>query len=95
MQLAVILLASLVFAVYVCDYAWLKLRAAYPRLGQAFSSVHMTRLYAIEIKGGKTEYELDAQQPEVTLPCVRSLLSHLGQKPCWYLQRQSQKPIPM
>jgi hypothetical protein len=95
LQLAAALLAALLIAIYTCDYAWLKLRAAYPRFGQAFGTIHMTRLYAIAIKGGKTEYELDAQQPEVTLPCVRSLLPHLGQNPCWYLQRQSQKPIPM
>lgn len=95
LQLAAALLAALVVSIYAGDYGWLRLRAASPKFGQAFSTVQMTRLYAISIKGGKTEYELDAQQPEVTLPCVRSLFPHLDQQPCWYLQRQSQKPIPM
>lgn len=95
LQLAAAILGALVVAIYAGDYGWLRLRATYPQLGQAFSTVQMTRLYAISIKGGKTEYELDAQQPEVTLPCVRSLFPHLEQKPCWYLQRQSQKSIPM
>ena len=94
-QLAAALLAAVVVAIYAGDYAWLRLRAAYPRLGQAFGTVQMERLFAIQLKSGKTEYEMDAQQPEVTLPCVRSLLPHFDQKPCWYLQQQSQKPIPM
>jgi hypothetical protein len=94
-QVALLLLAATALAIYSGDYLWLGLRAAYPRFGPAFSTVQMERLYAVELKSGKTEYQLDAQQPEVTLPCVRSLLPHLGEKPCWYLQRQSQKPIPM
>jgi hypothetical protein len=94
-QLAFLLVAGAALAIYSGDYLWLRLRAAYPRFGPAFSTVQMERFYAIELKGGKTEYELDARQPEVTLPCVRCLFPHLGEKPCWYLQRQSQKPIPM
>ena len=94
-QLTLLLVGGTALAIYSGDYVWLRLRATYPRLGPAFGTVRMERLYAIELKSGKTEYELDAQQPEVTLPCVRSLLSHLGEKPCWYLQRQSQKPIPI
>ena len=43
----------------------------------------------------KTEYEFDTQQPEVDAPCVHALFPHLGDSPCWYLQRNSQKPIPM
>jgi hypothetical protein len=79
---------------YDGDYALLRLRMVFPRLGAAFDSVQMERLYAIALNG-KTEYELDAQQPEVTLPCVRALFPHLGYSPCWYLRRNSQKPIPM
>jgi hypothetical protein len=94
-QMALLPLAATALAIYAGDYLWLRLRAAYPRFGQAFSTVQMERLYAIQLKSGKVEYEMDAQQPEVTLPCVRSLLPHLGQEPCWYLRRQSQKPIPM
>ena len=92
---AIALLLALLVLTYAGDYAWLRVRAAFPRLGQAFSSIRMERLYAIPLNGGKTEYEFDAQQPEVTVSCVHSLFSHLGARPCWYLQRQSQKPIPM
>jgi hypothetical protein len=81
--------------VYAGDLLLVRLRMAYPTAGAAFGSVKLERLYAIPQKGGKIEYEFDARQPEVTVPCVRSLLPHLGYSPCWYLRRNSQKPIPM
>jgi hypothetical protein len=92
---ALVLVLALFAIVYAGDYVVVRLRAAYPRLGSAYDSVQMVRMYAIPLKNGRTEYELDAQQPEVTLPCVRALFPHLGYKPCWYLRRNSQKPIPM
>jgi hypothetical protein len=81
--------------VYAGDLLSVRYRMAYPKAGGAFGAVKMERLYAIPQKNGKIEYEFDAQQPEVTVPCVRSLLPHMGYSPCWYLQRNSQKPIPM
>jgi hypothetical protein len=90
--LSVVTLAALVYA---GDYVALGLRAAYPRLGSAFGAVQMVRLYAIPLKNGSVEYELDARQPEVTAPCVHALFPHLGYGACWYLRRNSQKPIPM
>jgi hypothetical protein len=81
--------------VYVGDLLWVRLRMAYPEAGAAFASVTMERLYAIPQKSGRTEYEFDVRQPEVVTPCVRSLLPHMGYSPCWYLRRNSQKPIPM
>ncbi len=86
---------ALVAIVYAGDYAVVRLRVAYPRLGRAFDSVQMEKLYAIALKNGRTEYQFDALQPEVTVPCVRALFPHLGYSPCWYLRRNSQKPIPM
>jgi hypothetical protein len=87
----------LIFAalVYVGDYAVLRFQMARANNGAAFGTVKMERLYAIPQKNGKTEYEFDAQQPEVTVPCVHSLFPHMSQSPCWYLQRNSQKPIQM
>jgi hypothetical protein len=86
---------ALLAMLYASDYVVVRLRAAYPRLGSAYDSVQMVRLYAIPLKNGRMEYELDARQPEVTLTCVRALFPQLGFKPCWYLRRNSQKPIPM
>lgn len=86
---------ALVAIIYFGDYLRVRLRASYPRLGAAFGSVHMDRVYAIPLKNGSVEYELDARQPEVTVTCVRALFPHLGYQPCWYVRRNSQKPIPM
>jgi hypothetical protein len=86
---------ALVAIIYAGDYAVVRLRAAYPRLGNAFGSVQMERVYAIPLKNGNVEYELDARQPEVTVSCVRALFPHMGYQPCWYVRRNSQKPIPM
>ena len=88
-------LIALVALVYAGDYVALRLRAAYPRLGEAFGAVQMERVYAIPLKNGGIEYEMDARQPEVTLDCVHSLFPHLGYSACWYLRRNSQKPIPL
>ncbi len=92
---ALLSLAVLLTLFYIGDYMVVRARVAYPRLGPAFDSVQMARLYAIPLKNGKTEFELDAQQPQVTVPCVRALFPHLGYSPCWYLRRNSQQPIPM
>lgn len=90
-------LGLILFAIllYGGDYLFLRLRIAYPRYGTAFGSVEMDRLLAIPLKSGKTEYELDATQPPATLSCVHALFPHLGNQPCWYLQRKSEKPIVM
>jgi hypothetical protein len=81
--------------IYAGDYFVVRYRMAHPQAGDAFGTVQMERLYAIPQKNGKIDYEFDARQPDVTMPCVRSLFPHLGNSPCWYLQRNSKKPIPM
>ena len=87
-----VLLAALMYA---ADYGVLRYRMAHPNAAPVLGNVSMQRLYAIPQKNGKIEYEFDARQPEISVPCVHSLFPHMGQSPCWYLQRQSQKPIPM
>jgi hypothetical protein len=90
-----VLVVALAALVYAGDYAVVRLRASYPRLGNAFGSVQVVRLLAIPLKNGRVDYELDAVHPEVTVTCVQALFPHLGYQPCWYVRRQSQKPIPM
>jgi len=89
------LAVALAVIIYFGDYMGVSLRASYPQLGAAFGSVHMDRVYAISLKNGNVEYELDARQPEATVTCVRALFPHLGYQPCWYVRRNSQRPIPM
>jgi hypothetical protein len=90
--LAVLLILAAV--VYAGDSIVLRYRMA-KRSGAAFGTVQMERLYAIPQKSGKIDYEFDATQPMVTMTCVHALFPHAGYSPCWYLQRNSQKPIPM
>jgi hypothetical protein len=92
---AAVLVVALAAIVYAGDYAVVRLRVASPRMGNAFDSVQVVRLLAIPLKNGRVDYELDATQPEATVTCVRALFPHLGYQPCWYVRRQSQKPIPM
>src|SRR5579863_8470023 len=92
---AVIGIVVALVAAFIVDYAVLRAKMMFPKLGAATGTVQMTRLYAIAQKNGRTEYELDANQPEVTMPCVRSLFPHMGNSPCWYLQQNATKPIPV
>jgi hypothetical protein len=84
-----------VVAAFVLDYLVLRAKIMFPKLGAATGTVQMTRMYAISEKNGRVEYELDANQPEVTMPCVHSLFPHMGNSPCWYLQQNANKPIPV
>jgi hypothetical protein len=92
---AIVAILLLLALLYSGDYFLVRWKLAHPKAGDAFGTVKMERLYAIPQKSGKIEYEFDAQQPEVTTPCVHAVFPHMGEAPCWYLQRNSQKPIPM
>jgi hypothetical protein len=82
-------------ALYMVDAAWFYVRQTYPSVGKANGSVHRVRLLAIPDKGNKTEFEVDAVQPEEDVPCANSLFSHGGERPCWYVVRHAKDPIPM
>jgi hypothetical protein len=85
----------LLVLLYCGDYCFLRLRITCPKIGKGLDSVQMERLYAIPLKSGKLEYDFDPQQPAQTVPCARSLFPHMGYQTCWYLKRQSDKPILM
>jgi hypothetical protein len=87
--------AMVLVALYLLDATWFYLRRAYPAAGEASGSVHRVRLLAIQDKGNKTEYQVDALQPEEDVPCANSIFAHGGQGPCWYVQRHAKDPIPM
>jgi len=86
---------ALLLLVYLCDFLWFQLRVHYPAVGPTMSSVHRYRLLAIPLKNNKVDYEIDSQKPEEDLPCVRSLFSHAGIRPCWYVTRHAKDPITM
>jgi hypothetical protein len=93
-QIAMAIVATVV-VLYVGDYALLRAKLMWPKLGAGTGTVTMLRMYAIPQKNGRVEFEMDANQPQVTVPCVHSVFPHLGNSPCWYLQRNSDKPIPV
>jgi hypothetical protein len=84
-----------IVAAFIVDYVVLRAKLMFPKLGDANGTVQMTRLYAISEKNGRVEYELDANQPQITMPCVHSVFPHMGNSPCWYLQQNATKPIPV
>ena len=93
-RLASMLLGLLLFF-YLADLVWYELRALFPKLGVANGSVHRTRVLAIAEKNNKVEYEVDSIRPEEDVPCAHSLFPHTGNRPCWYVARHANDPIPM
>ena len=49
--------------------------------GDPLESLKTLRVLAIPEKNGKTEYEVDAQNPEQTITCVHSFFPHSGYSP--------------
>lgn len=79
-----LLLVLAMAAVYGADYLVARSRP--------LGSVQVQPYYAVPQKDGKIEFIM--LDPEVD-SCVNSLLPHLGQQPCWYLNRRKQKRIDM
>jgi hypothetical protein len=86
---------ALFLALYLVDFASYELRVLIPKLGASNGSVHRVRLLAISSKGNKVEYEIDAVHPEEDVPCSHSIFSRGGNRPCWYMVRHANDPIPM
>jgi hypothetical protein len=87
-------LALLAF-VFCVDYLFLRFRMIHPKPADPFESLKSLRVLAILEKNGKTEYEVDAQNPEQTVTCVHSLFPHMSYSPCWYVKPRLNQPIPM
>jgi hypothetical protein len=80
---------------HAADYLYLRARMLHPKPADPFESLTALRVLAIPEKNGKTEYEVDAQNPQRTVTCVRSLFPHSGYSPCWYVKPRLNQPIPM
>jgi hypothetical protein len=88
-------IVALFVALYLVDLAWYELRVFIPKLGASTGSVHRIRLLAISSKGNKVDYEIDAVHPEEDVPCSHSIFPRRGNRPCWYMVRHANDPIPM
>ena len=92
---ALVYLACVVILAYVCDLVYFRLRMFHPQPTNPLETFTAPRLYAIGVKGGKVDYELDEQNPEQTWTCAHSLFPQAGYSPCWYIKSKSRQPIPM
>lgn len=81
--------------VYAIDYTSVRIRMRHPKPDDPLETITALRLLAIGEKGNKTEYTVDAVQPQQTGVCVHALFPHLGSSPCWYLKKKFAQPIPM
>jgi hypothetical protein len=81
--------------IYGGDYLYVRACMLHPTPTVPFESLKTLRVLAIPEKNGKTEYEVDAQNPEQTVTCVHSLFPHQGYSPCWYVKPRVNRPIPM
>jgi hypothetical protein len=90
-----IALVAIVAIVYVCDFAWVRVRMMHAKPSDPFETITALRILAIGEKGNKTEYDVDPVQPRQTAVCVHALFPHSGDLPCWYLKRKFAQPIPM
>jgi hypothetical protein len=88
-RVAVSLIVALAL-LYLSDYVILRYRVAANR--NAYGTVTVQPYYAVPRKDHKTEYLFDDPRDQT---CVNSLFPHLGDSPCWYLNRNHQKRINM
>lgn len=80
---------------FTCDYIYFRFRMLHPQPANPVETFTSPRLYAIAVKGGKVDYELDEQNPQQTWACSHSLFPQAGYSPCWYIKPKSRQPIPM
>jgi hypothetical protein len=80
---------------FTCDYIYFRLRMLHRQPANPVETFTEPRLYAIAVKGGKVDYELDEQNPQQTWTCSHSLFPQAGYSPCWYIKPKSRQPIPM
>ena len=81
--------------IYGGDYLSVRVRMVHPKPADPFESLKARRVLAIPEKNGRTEYEMDALNPEQIVTCVHSLFPHNGYSPCWYVKPRINQPIPM
>ncbi len=83
-------LTVLAAATYAADYGVLRIRIATG--GTPFGKVTVRPLYAVPQKNNRTEYLAGDAQDQT---CVHSLFPHLGDSPCWYLERHKEQLVDM
>ena len=91
----IISVVVLLCTVWIVDELSFQYKVHSSSSASAYGVVDMQRMLAIQMKGNKVEYTMDRTQPAQMQQCVYSLFPHARLKPCWYLVRQSRKPVPL
>ena len=90
-RIAVVLLVALAL-LWIGDTLYARHRMAHKTAGDPVDTIKVRPVYVIPRKDGRAE--LDFGDPETQM-CVHALFPQLGYNPCWYVIRQSKKPIPI
>jgi len=80
--------AASVLLLYAADAAWVRRRMASHQ--DPTGTVQVKVLLAIPQKNGRTEFVPGDTE---TQPCLRSVLPHMGLKPCWYVKRHARRQV--
>ena len=80
------ILVALVIVLFFSDYVVVRLRSEPTGICQ------VTKLYAVQQKDGKTQYEAGGPENQT---CVNSIFPHLGYTPCWYLNRHKTQQVDL
>jgi hypothetical protein len=78
--IAIRVLIAIVIAVYLVDWAVLRLRMLH---GTAYGTVQVDEYLSTALKGNKAEYDYLGSTPA---SCAHAIFPH-GAPPCWWLQR--------
>src|SRR5271154_3459044 len=87
--------ALAIVAAYALDSVSVWLRARHATATDPYETLTAPRVFAISEKGNKTEYQIDAENPERVVTCVHSLFPHHGYSTCWQVNRTLHQTIPM
>jgi hypothetical protein len=88
---AIVLFVSLAL-LWIGDTIYARYRMAHKTATDPVDSIKFRPVYLIPRKDGRAE--LDFGDPETQM-CVHALFPQLGYNPCWYVVRQSKRPIPI
>jgi hypothetical protein len=81
-----------VAVLYLADFGYFRYRLSKNTPGDPIKTEKIEPTFAIPHKDGRAEFVFG---PEQTVTCARSIFPHMGNPPCWYLERNAQRPIQM
>jgi hypothetical protein len=77
---------------YLGDYLYFHYRLSRRTSSDPVDTVQIRATYEIPHKDGRAEFVFG---PKQTVTCVHSIFPHMGDAPCWYVERSAQAPIQM